>query len=188
SSAQENAVIGLTAGPGLVYRDWLGNRSFQREDGTYNMYWAANIEEVRPNQEFIVTVKQGWKWSDGVEMTADDAIAAWTIIGDPNVQSNSYACSVVDDEKVVYEKIDTYTYRITLPRPVPNALAIKDCGTVPAHVFMPVYEARGAEGIRAMWGVDTPPSEMVYGVRTSSASSARASASSSPRTRCSASS
>src|SRR5690554_3950010 len=56
SSAQENAVIGMTAGPGLVYRDWLGNRSFQQEDGTYNMDWAESIEEVRPNQEFVVTV------------------------------------------------------------------------------------------------------------------------------------
>lgn len=163
SSAQENAVIGMTAGPGLVYRDWLGNRSFQREDGSYNMYWAESIEEVRPNQEFVVTVRQGWKWSDGVEMTADDAIAARTIIGDPDVQSNSYSCGYVDADPVVYEKIDTYTYRITLPRPVTNALAVKDCGTVPAHVFMPVYEQSGAEGIRAMWGVDTPPSEMVYG-------------------------
>ena len=163
SSAQENAVIGMTAGPGLVYRDWLGNRSFRQDDGTFNMDWAESIEEVQPNQEFIVTVKQGWTWSDGVEMTADDAIAAWTIIGDADVQSNAYGCSVVDTDPVVYEKIDTYSYRITLPRPVTNALAIKDCGTVPAHVFMPVYEESGAEGVRAMWGVDTAPSEMVYG-------------------------
>lgn len=163
SSANENAILAATAGPALVYRDWLGNRSFQREDGGYNMYWASSIEEVVPGTDFIVTVREGWKWSDGTEMTADDAIAARIIIGDPDVQSNSYSCSVVDDEPVVYEKLGTYQYRITLPKPVVNALAVKDCGTVPAHIFMPVYEESGADGIRALWGVDTPPEDMVYG-------------------------
>lgn len=162
-SAQENAVLGTTMGPGLVYRDWLGNRSLRSDDGGWNLSWAANVEEVRPDQEFVVTVRQGWKWSDGVEMTADDAMAAWKIIGDPDVQSNSFGCTVVDADPVVYEKIDTYSYRITLPRPVANSLGIKDCGTVPAHVFMPVYESQGAAGIRALWGVDTPVSELVSG-------------------------
>lgn len=163
SSAQESAVIGMTAGPGLIYRDWLGNRSFKDEDGNYNMYWAKEIDEVRPDQEFVITVREGWKWSDGVEMTADDAIAARTIIGDPDVESNSFACSVVDDAPVVYEKLGTYQYRITLPKPQVNALANFDCGTVPAHIFMPVYESDGAEGIKALWGVDTPVDQLVSG-------------------------
>jgi len=44
-----------------------------------------------------------------------------------------------------------------------NSLAAKDCGTLPAHVFMPVYEAQGADGILAFWGVDTPPDQFVSG-------------------------
>lgn len=162
-SAQEAAVLGMVSGPGLVYRDWLGNRSFRSADGGWNLYWAASIDEVRPDQEFVITVKKGWTWSDGVEMTADDAMAARTIIGDPDVQSNNYSCGYVDADPVVYEKIDTYSYRITLPRPVVNSLAVKDCGTIPAHVFMPVYEESGADGVRAMWGVDTPVDQIVSG-------------------------
>ena len=163
SNAQETAILGMFSGPGLIYRDWVGNRAFRNEDGTFNTYWADSIEEVQPDQEYVITLKQGWQWSDGTEMTADDAIAARTIIGDPEVESNSFSCSEVDGEPVVYEKIDTYQYRITLPEPQVNGLAVKDCGTVPAHIFMPVYEAEGAAGIKALWGVDTDVSEIVSG-------------------------
>ena len=163
SSATETVILGMYAGPGIIYRDWVGNRTFKDDEGNYNLLFASNIEEVQPEQEFVITLKQGWQWSDGTEMTADDAIAARTIIGDPEVEANEFSCSVVDEDPVVYEKIDTYQYRITLPKPQVNALAIKDCGIMPAHIFMPVYEANGAEGVKAMWGVDTDPSEIVSG-------------------------
>ena len=162
-SATESAVLGMYAGPSLVYRDWLGNRSFKNVDGTYNTYWAESIEEVIPDQEFIVTLREGWMWSDGTEMTADDAMAAYTIHGDPEVESNSFSCTVVGEDPVVYEKLGTYQYRIALPRPQVNGLAIKDCGTVPAHIFMPVYESEGAEGVKRLWGVDANIGDIVSG-------------------------
>lgn len=163
SSATEAAVLGMYAGPALIYRDWVGNRSFKDANGNYNLYFAKDVEELAPEQEFIITLREGWKWSDGVEMTADDAIAARTIIGDPEVQANTFACSVVDDEPVIYEKLGTYQYKITLPKPQVNALANFDCGIMPAHVFMPAYEAEGAAGVVARWGVDTDASELVSG-------------------------
>ncbi len=163
SSATESAVLGMFSGPGTVYRDWVGTRSFRKADGSWNTFWAKEIEEVVPDQEFIITVREGWKWSDGTEITADDAMAARTIIGDPAVEANEFSCSEVDGEPVVYEKLGTYQYKITLPKPQVNSLAVKDCGTLPAHIFMPVYEAEGAEGVKGMWGVDADPSEIVSG-------------------------
>ena len=162
SSATETVVLGMTLPPGLIYRDWIDSRTFQNEAGEYNLAWAESIEEVQPDLEFIVKVKEGWTWSDGTEMTADDIIAARTIIGDPDVESNSFACSVVDEDPITYEKIDTYTVRIVHPTPRVNALA-NYCGEIPAHIYMPVYEAEGADGIKALWGVDTDVSELVSG-------------------------
>ncbi len=162
----EASIIGLYSGPGIVYRDWLGTRTLKNEAGEYNLNWASNIEEVVPEQEFIVTLKEGWKWSDGTEMTADDVLAAATVVSDPAVESNSYTSCVPDETQgpVQYEKLGTYQYRATLPRPQVNGVLFAQCGgVVPAHVFMPVYEAEGAEGVRALWGVDTPPSEIVSG-------------------------
>lgn len=166
-SATESAVLGMYGGPTTVYRDWAGTRSFRNQEGGFNLYWAKDIEEVRTEQEFIVTLKEGWMWSDGTEMTADDAIASFVIHGDADIQSNGFSCSVVDNEAVVYEKLGKYQYRFALPKPQVNAVNANDCvnsaGAVPAHIFMPVYESQGAEGVKALWGVDTDPSEMISG-------------------------
>ncbi len=166
STAQEVAVLELAGAPDLVYRDWLGNRSFRKEDGLFNLEHAASIEEVRPEQEFVITLKKGWKWSDGTEITADDYIAARTIKGDPDVQSNDYSATVVGDneEPIVYEKLGKYQFRVTAPQPQVNLIGnIAGLGAVPAHIFMPVYRDKGAAGILALWGVDTPVNQLVSG-------------------------
>ena len=166
SSATEQAVVGMVGGPDLIYRDWLGNRSFRKEDNSFNLVHAASIEEVRPEQEFVITLKEGWNWSDGTEITADDYIAARTIIGDPDVQSNSYSSTVVGDNEqpIEYEKLGKYQFRVTSPEPQVNLMfAVASVGAVPAHIFMPVYNDKGAEGILALWGVDTPVNQLVSG-------------------------
>jgi peptide/nickel transport system substrate-binding protein len=167
SSANEAAIIGMYAGPGAIYRDWVGNRSFQKPDGSYNLSWAKNVQVLKKDQQFIVTVRKGWKWSDGVEMTTADVKATWDIVGDPKVESNNYSCSVVGNKKVQLKILGKYQYEITLPEPQVNALAVNDCvtvnGLIPAHIFMPVYKAKGAAGIKALWGVDSDVSKIVSG-------------------------
>ncbi len=163
ASATEMALIGLYSGPSLLYRDWVGTRAFRNADGEFNLFWAQHVEELVFEQDFIVTLRQGWRWSDGVEMTADDFVAAHIITGDPEVEANAFSCAWVDDERVVVEKLGTYQFRLTLPRPQVNALAAKDCGAVPAHIFMPVYEAQGAAGIKALWGIDADLTTIVSG-------------------------
>ena len=172
SSATEGAVLEMTGGPSIIYRDWVGNRSLRNEDGTFNLLWASDIEEVREEQEFVITLREGWMWSDGTEMTADDLIATQTIISDPDVQANAFDCGYVGaegDQPVTLEKLGTYQVRLTLPTPQVNALGRKLCavyntpGMIPAHIFMPVYEEQGAEGVLALWGVDTPVGELVSG-------------------------
>jgi peptide/nickel transport system substrate-binding protein len=168
SSATEAAVLGMVSGPGTVYRDWLGTRTFRNPEGGFNLSWAKSIEEVAVEQEYIITLNEGWKWSDGTEMTTADVEASFKIYGDPAVEANSYTCSVVgpDEKPVELEILGTYQYRIRLPEPQVNAIANNDCanaGLIPAHIFMPVYEAQGADGIKALWGVDTPVDQIISG-------------------------
>ena len=166
ASANERAVIGLTLAPELIYRDWLGTRSFRNEEGDFNLYLASSIEEVRPEQEFIITLREGFTWSDGEPITAEDFMAAREIIGDPDVQSNEYSSTVVGDseEPIVYEQLGEYQFSVTLPEAQVNAMfGVITVGALPAHVYMPVYEAQGAEGVRSLWGIDTPVEELVSG-------------------------
>lgn len=163
SSATETSLIrSQISTPSLLYRDWLGSISYQT-DGEWNMLWAANVEEVIPNIEYIVTLKEGWKWSDGEIIDVDDVIAAQTIIADKEVESNRFGCTHVDNEPVQIEKLGQYQYRVKLPKAVVNALASAYCGTVPEHIYMPIYQAEGAAGIKALWGVDADVSTMVSG-------------------------
>ena len=161
SSATESAILGMSSGgPSIIYRDWIGSRSYQT-DGMWNLLWAESIEEVTPHTEFVITVKQGWMWSDGTEVTVDDVMAGYTIIGDPEVESNDFSCTEVDGEPVVVEKLGDYQYSLNIPTPQVNGLANKTCPVIPAHVYMPVYEADGAAGVKAMYGVDADPSTIV---------------------------
>jgi peptide/nickel transport system substrate-binding protein len=138
------------------------SRSFRGPDGSFNLFFAKQIKEVALEKEFIITLRKGWRWSDGAEITADDAIAARTIQGDADLGGNRFHCSEIDGEPITYEKLGRYRYRITLPKPRVNALA-DTCGLLPAHIFMPVYERDGAAGVRALWGERTDPQDIVSG-------------------------
>lgn len=154
--------FGLLDAPPLIYRDWLGTRSFRKADGSFNFLFAKDIQELMPEQEFVVTLREGWKWSDGTEMTADDAIAARTLQGDAELEGSRFYCAEIDGEPIRYEKLSRYSYRISLPAPQVNALA-DNCGFLPAHIFMPVYEQAGAAGVKALWDEGTDPSQIVSG-------------------------
>ena len=166
SSATEAAIIAMYSGPGTVSRDWLGNRSFQKSDGSYNLAWAKDIQILRPDQQWIVTLRAGWRWSDGVEMSTDDVAATWAIVGDPEVEANAFSCSVVGDQKSELTILGRYRYQVTLAKPQVNAVARNDCTNfrlIPAHIFMPVYQEKGAQGVKALWGVDADVSKLVSG-------------------------
>jgi peptide/nickel transport system substrate-binding protein len=162
-SATEVTILGMMAGPSFVIRDWLGTRSFRTEDGEWNVFWASEIEELDPDRDYIVTIREGWTWSDGTPITMDDVVAGRIVHGDPETQSNSFSCTVVGDDPVAYEVLDERRIRITLPVAQVNGLWTKDCGTVPAHVFMPVYEQGGGAAVAGLWGSATPVDEIVSG-------------------------
>ena len=163
SSATEAAIFGMIAGPSFTYRDWAGSRSFRTDDGGYNLFWASDVEVLEEERDFIVTIREGWTWSDGTPITMDDVVAARVILGDPETQANTFSCTVVGDDPIAYEVLDELRIRITLPIPQVNALANKDCGTLPAHVFMPVYEEGGGAAAAGLWGTATPVEEIVSG-------------------------
>lgn len=160
--AEGGTLLELFSAPPLLYRDWLGSRSLRRADGSFNLFFARRIEELRPEREFIVTLREGWRWSDGAEMTADDAVTARLIQGDAELEGNRFHCSNVDGEPTRYDKLGRYRYRITLPKPLVNALG-NDCGFLPTHVFMPAYERAGAAGVRALWSESSDPRAILSG-------------------------
>jgi peptide/nickel transport system substrate-binding protein len=163
TSATELNILGMFGGPGFIYRDWAGTRSFKNAAGEWMTSFALEVEELEAERDYIITIREGWEWSDGTPMTMDDVVAGRIIHGDPETQSNTFACTVVGDDPVAYEVLDERRIRITLPSAQVNALASKDCGLVPAHIFMPVYEQGGGAAVAGLWGTATDPAQIISG-------------------------
>jgi peptide/nickel transport system substrate-binding protein len=162
-SATQVNILGMYGGPGFIYRDWAGTRTFKNAAGEWMTSFALEVEELDPDRDYIVTIREGWVWSDGTPMTMDDVVAGRIIHGDPETQSNSYTCTNVDEEPIAYEVLDERRIRITLPRAQVNGLNRANCGLLPAHIFMPVYEEGGGAAAAGLWGTATDPAQIVSG-------------------------
>lgn len=114
-------------------------------------YMATGYEFSEDNKSITFQLREGMRFSDGEEITAEDFVATWKIHTDPDVGSNSYSNFFIDDQPVTVEALGEYELKITFPVVTAEALGRSSFTPWPAHVFMPVYEAEGAQGIIDMW-------------------------------------
>ncbi len=138
---------------GLVMRD--------PTTGEWIPYMATGWEISKDQTEITFKIRKGMKWSDGEPITADDWIWTYKIHMDPDVGSNSRDSFFIGDSPVLVEKIDDYTIKFIYPKPDAEAFAIASFTPWPAHVFAPVYKAKGADGIKGMWGLNEDPKNIV---------------------------
>lgn len=94
----------------------------------------ANGGLSEDGKSVIWKLKQGVKWHDGMPFTADDVVFNWEYAKDPAtaaVTSGSYV-------NIIVEKIDTYTIKITYPKPAPfwaEAFVSATGMIIPKHLF-----------------------------------------------------
>ena len=113
------------------------------------------------NKRFVVKIRQGMKFSDGQAITADDFITTFKIHTDDKVGSNSYDNFFLNGKPITLKKIDNYTLQFDFPQQSAGAYGRMSFAPWPDHVFGPVYASKGAEGIKAMWGISANPSTIV---------------------------
>ncbi|MCD0160967.1 ABC transporter substrate-binding protein [Deinococcus sp. 6YEL10] len=125
-------------------------------------YMAASAPVVsNNNKRFVVKIRQGMKFSDGQAITADDWITTWKIHTDDKVGSNSRDTFFLIGKPITVKKLDTYTLQFDFPQPSASALSIMSYAPWPDHVFGKAYREGGAEAIKKMWTLATPPSQIV---------------------------
>ena len=109
-----------------------------------------------------VTLRDELTWSDGTPITVDDYMLTYEIETDEEVGGADYDGWFIDGEPVVLEAVDDRTLRFTFPatdRVAPTLIAF----TVPTPAALgDIYREGGAEAIKAAWGTETDPSEMVW--------------------------
>lgn len=127
----------------------------------YIPYMAESYTTSPNGLVWTMKVRSGMKWSDGKPIVADDFITTFRIETDEKVGSNSYDSWFVNDKPIKVAKVGTDQVQVTFPTRVADAIEIAAISPQPTHVFMPVYTAKGAEGIKAMWTLNEPAANVI---------------------------
>ncbi|TBH20203.1 ABC transporter substrate-binding protein [Thermus thermamylovorans] len=155
-TAEAGNVPSILAGPlGLVRRD--------PTTGDWIPYMAESWTISPDRLQITFRIRRGMRWSDGRPITADDWIMTWRIHTDKDVGSNSYDSFFLDGRPITLTKIDDFTIRFNYPRTDAEAFSVASFEPWPAHIFGPVYQREGAEGIKRMWTLAERPENIVSG-------------------------
>ncbi|MVN86280.1 ABC transporter substrate-binding protein [Deinococcus sp. HMF7620] len=125
-------------------------------------YMAAAAPVVsNSNKRFVVKIRQGMKFSDGQNITAEDWVTTWKIHTDDKVGSNSRDTFFLAGKPITIKKLDNYTLQFDFPQQSASALSIMSFTPWPDHIFGAAYRSGGADAIKKMWGLATPASQIV---------------------------
>lgn len=118
--------MGLRGGEdeALLYRT-IGYEQLMRWSSDWSAVEPNMVESVDVNDdatEFIFHLREGMKWSDGVDFTADDIMWWYEYVfsdADVMLAPPAFLTTSVDGENVpaVFEKIDDYTFKVTFASP-----------------------------------------------------------------------
>lgn len=122
---------------------------------------AKSVKVLPDKKTYLIELRQGLKWSDGKEITADDVFFTWDKIifggfGNTSTRDAMY----VGDKLPKIEKIDKYTVKFTTPEPFSPFLRQLSVPIAPKHVLEPVVK-QGKPAFASFWSSNTKPSEFV---------------------------
>lgn len=122
---------------------------------------AKNIKISHDKKTYIIDLRHGIKWTDGVPITADDVIFTWNKIvlgGYGNVSTRDSI--LIDGIPPKFEKIDDYTIKITTPKPFAPFLRLLSVPIAPKHVLEPIIK-KGNRAFESFWTTSANPKSFV---------------------------
>ena len=130
-------------------------------DGRVVPKLAKSIEILKDNKTYIIHLRKGIKWSDGVEITADDVYFTYnTVIFGGYGDGSTRDVMLIDGNLPTIEKIDKYTVKFTTPKPFAPFLRNLSASIVPKHIFKKATD-KGKEYFLTYQSIDVKPSELV---------------------------
>ncbi len=129
--------------------------------GKHEVKLAKSFEVLPDKKTYIVKMREGVRWSDGKEITADDVVFTYNVIifqGFGNTSTRDIL--MVDGALPKVEKMDKYTVKFTTPKPFAPFLGNLTISIAPKHVFEPVTK-RGKGYFNSFYSTATPPDKFV---------------------------
>ncbi|MBN1315318.1 MAG: ABC transporter substrate-binding protein [Anaerolineales bacterium] len=96
---------------------------------------AESWESTKDGLVWTFHLRQDVKWHDGEPFTADDVVFTYQAIQDEKNNSPSRGAYVVEGEPILFEAVDDYTVRVTLPAIQPSFIYSMGTFIVPEHVL-----------------------------------------------------
>lgn len=130
-------------------------------DGRVVPKLAKNIKILDDNKTYIIELRHGLKWSDGVEITSDDVYFTYnTIIFGGFGDGSTKDVMTIDGKLPKIEKIDKYKIKFTTPKPFAPFLRTLSASIMPKHVFE-IVTNKGKEYFLTYQSIDVNPQDLV---------------------------
>ncbi len=122
---------------------------------------AKSYEILPDGMTYIIKLRHGIKWSDGVPITADDVVFTWRDIIFAGIGDTSLRDSMVIDNKLpTVRKIDDYTVEFRTPKPYAPFIRSLSASIAPKHVFQQAVK-KGGVYFDSFLSTTTKPKDMV---------------------------
>ena len=113
------------------------------------------------HRTWTFTLRQGIRWADGRPLTIDDVLFSLQVIFTNGVQSTTADLLTIKGKPVKYKKLDERRIQLTTEEPLGFFLRLlQDLTIIPKHKLAGAL-AQGGVKFNSVWGVNTPPREIV---------------------------
>ncbi|MBQ8635410.1 ABC transporter substrate-binding protein [bacterium] len=130
-------------------------------DGSVSVKLAKDYQILSDNKTYIINLRKGIKWSDGIEITADDVIYTYdTVIFGGYGDGSAKDVMTIDGKLPKIEKIGKYTVKFTTPKPFAPFLRTLSASILPKHIFKKATD-KGKEYFLTYQSIDTNPKNLV---------------------------
>lgn len=124
-------------------------------------YMAESYKASADGKTYTFTLRQGMKFSNGNEITADDFITTMKIHMDEKVGSQARDGFIIKDKPVVFKKLGKYSLQVTFPERDVTAFAKLTIAPEDSKFWGPLYAKGGAEAVKQAWGLNTPAKNII---------------------------